>query len=93
MECDNGYQKIYHPMTITQTSKCKTALRRKKDVDPKLLQGFKIPYSNTLRYVVPTVWNKEVFESIDTAICPITECQQYLPGCNTPITGITNMIF
>jgi len=70
-----------------------TALGLKKDVDPKLLKGFKIPFSDSLRQFIPTVWNGEIFESIDNTVCPITSCTQYLPGCNTPITGLTNMMF
>ena len=61
-------------MKIVQTSKCKTSLGRKKDIDPALLKGFKIPYSNQLRYTVPTTWNEEVFSSIDPVVCPITSC-------------------
>lgn len=61
MECDNGYQKIYHPMVITQTSKCKTALQLTPGYNKTLTEGFKIPYSTNLRYTVPTVWNTEIF--------------------------------
>lgn len=93
MECDNGFQKIYHDLSIKQLSKCKTALSLKKDVDPALLKGFKIPYSTTMRHIVPTAWNEDIFETIDKDNCPITGCARYLPGCNTPITGITNMMF
>jgi hypothetical protein len=34
-------------MKIAQTSKCETALQLKPGVDPKLLKGFKIPYTLT----------------------------------------------
>jgi len=74
MECDNGYQKIYHPIDLKQTSKCKTALGLKKGYDKKLTEGFKIPYSTELRKIIPTVWNEDIFESIDTVVCPITSC-------------------
>jgi len=52
-----------------------------------------IPYSTKLRYQSTLAWNKDVFISKDPVKCPITNCQLYLPGCNTPITGITNMMF
>ena len=42
---------------------------------------------------MPTIWNKDVFYSIDNVDCPITSCTQYLPGCNTPMTGLSNMMF
>jgi hypothetical protein len=57
MECDNGYQKIYHPIELKQTSMCKTSLRLKKGYDKKATEGFKIPYSTNLRKIIPTVWN------------------------------------
>ena len=61
-------------MKIVQTSKCMTALELKAGVDVKLLKGFKIPYSTTMRYTIPTVWDKEIFVSNDPTLCPITSC-------------------
>lgn len=58
-----------------------------------IIEGLTIPYSRTLRYQDNLSWNGDVFMSNDNDKCPITTCDQYLPGCNTPITGISNMMF
>lgn len=58
------------------------------------LAGFKVAYTpSELKVNSPLIWNKDVFKSNDETVCPITSCARYLTGCDTPITGLTNMMF
>ena len=77
---------------MSQTSKCKTALRVKEGLSEEFKKGFNLPY-NALknREFLPTKWNEDVFYSI-AKDCAITDCFRYLPGCNTRMTSLGNYL-
>ena len=85
--CDNNYQKIYHPIKLTQKTKCETSLSLNPKFDKAKLKGITRPYFGLgSMYTDPTVWNGDIFISNDEKNCPITGCSKYLTGCNTPIS-------
>ena len=42
--CDNGFQKIYHPIRLSQKTKCETTITFNPKLDKTKLKGITIPY-------------------------------------------------